>query len=228
MNLHHAYLIYGFHDGGMDVVDGLMESTSEARLRQDSSGQAHSQNGDVRIHRVDSCTIDDVRAVRDMAYQMPMGDGHAWVILSAGTLHEEAQQALLKVLEEPGQGVIVSVIVPPGTTILPTILSRCEIRHAAADESVSPIDAKKFLAANPKERLALVDTFLKSLDDDDVQGKTQALIFLDTLERLLFSEGKKLSPEKQTALSDIANMRGFLTGKSASIRYILEFLSLAI
>ncbi|MBP9821537.1 MAG: hypothetical protein KBC98_01490 [Candidatus Pacebacteria bacterium] len=228
--LHHAYLIYGFHDNGMGLVDGLMASINEVQA----------QNSNVRLHRVDSCTIDDVRMVRDMAYQMPMGDGHAWVILSAGTLHEEAQQALLKVLEEPGDGVIVSVIVPPGTTILPTILSRCEVRHAAQDESISPIDAKKFLSANPKERLALVDTFLKSLparphgssgaggDDEDIHSKTQSLIFLDTLERLLFSEGKKLSPEKQTALSDIANMRGFLTGKSASIRYILEFLALAL
>ncbi len=209
--LHHAYLIYGFHDGGMVVLDGLMEGNKS----------------DLRIHRVDSCTIDDVRMVRNMAYQTPLGDSHAWVILSAGTLHEEAQQALLKVLEEPGQGVIVSVIVPPGTTILPTILSRVLVLRAAQDESVSPIDGKKFLSANPKDRLAMIDTFLKSLDDD-VAGKTQALVFLDTLERLLFTEGKKLSPEKQAALSDIANMRGFLTGKSASIRYILEFLALAV
>lgn len=217
MALHHAYLVYGFHNAGMEALRALL-----------------GDGADVRMHRVDSCTIDDVRMVRDMAYQMPMGEGHAWVILSAGTLHEEAQQALLKVLEEPGDRVIVAVIVPLGTTILPTILSRCEVLHAKQDESISPIDAKKFLAANPKERLALVDSFLKSLDDDDVAGlpaqagKTQALIFLDTLERFLFSEGKKLSPEKQVALSDIATMRGFLTGKSASIRYILEFLALAI
>lgn len=210
--LHHAYLIYGFHDAGMEVLGALMG--------EDKS--------DVRMHRVDACTIDDVRMVRDMAYQTPLGDGHAWVILSAGTLHEEAQQSLLKVLEEPGERVIVSVIVSPGTTILPTILSRCEVLYSAQDESASPIDVKKFLASNPKERLALVDTFLKSLDDDDVAGKTESLRFLDALERAIFGDGKKLSPEKQAVLSDIATMRGFLMGKSASVRYILEFLALAV
>jgi hypothetical protein len=59
------------------------------------------------------------------------------VVAVAHTLTIEAQNALLKVLEEPPAGVTIHLVVPGRDRLLPTVLSRLQAGAATNDQTVS-------------------------------------------------------------------------------------------
>jgi len=70
--------------------------------------------------------VDQVRELRVEAFLSPMaGEGRAFVIDSAHTMNEAAQNALLKVLEEPPKGVTFILLAKSAKLLLETIRSRC-------------------------------------------------------------------------------------------------------
>ena len=74
-----------------------------------------------------SVGIEDVRRVQEKIYLKPLKGKTKAVILKAyNGLTIEAQNALLKILEEPPNNTIIILLVETGSQVLPTILSRCK------------------------------------------------------------------------------------------------------
>lgn len=72
-----------------------------------------------------SIKIDSIRDIIDKAYLSPYsGRYKIFILLEAHRMTEEAQNAFLKVLEEPSQTTIFILITPKPDNLLPTILSR--------------------------------------------------------------------------------------------------------
>lgn len=70
--------------------------------------------------------VDQVRELRVEAFLSPMAaDGRVFIIESAHTMNDAAQNALLKVLEEPPQGVTFILLAKNAKLLLETIRSRC-------------------------------------------------------------------------------------------------------
>lgn len=70
--------------------------------------------------------VDQVRELRVEAFLSPMAaNGRVFVIESAHTMNDAAQNALLKVLEEPPQGVTFILLAKSAKLLLETIRSRC-------------------------------------------------------------------------------------------------------
>jgi DNA polymerase-3 subunit delta' len=72
-------------------------------------------------------TIDTVRRLRSSAALFPLeSDRRILIVDDAETLLEPAQQALLKTLEEPPQGVTLIVLADESESLLATVRSRCQ------------------------------------------------------------------------------------------------------
>ena len=75
-----------------------------------------------------SVGIEDVRIIQKKIYLKPIKSETKAIILNAyNGLTIEAQNALLKILEEPPNNTIIILMVPSLEQILPTILSRCKV-----------------------------------------------------------------------------------------------------
>ena len=70
--------------------------------------------------------VDQIRKLRVEAFLTPMAaDGRVFVIYAAHTMNEAAQNAFLKVLEEPPQGVTFILLAKSAKFLLETVRSRC-------------------------------------------------------------------------------------------------------
>ena len=121
--------------------------------------------------------VDAVRAARKRAAERAMmTDGRVVLVQDAHRLHPNAANALLKILEEPPEGVVFLLTTDSEASILPTIRSRCAVytlsplsvadtARALAEQGVSLGDAKLLcgvyggqlgscLKSSTKERLA--------------------------------------------------------------------------
>ncbi len=87
-----------------------------------------SQNSSDTLHIVPtagSISIDEIRGLKGHIYQKPIaGEYKIIIIKEADTLTPQAQNALLKVLEEPPSHAIIILISNSSKNLLPTILSR--------------------------------------------------------------------------------------------------------
>ena len=88
-------------------------------------------------------TIAQIRSVRAEAYIKPhMGGKKIIIITLAERMNDQAQNALLKVLEEPPENVIFILIAENASMMLSTIVSRCVVLSLTAPDFV---DAAEYL-----------------------------------------------------------------------------------
>ncbi len=177
--------------------------------------------------------IDEARALAQAASLKAVG-GHTLFILGIGSITTEAQQALLKLFEEPQPGTIFVILVPHGV-LLPTVLSRF-MRYPknlgeGPEAGLMAGEAKEFLSSPYTARSEWIKKFLKKDDEDDSQREL-ARNFLDALEARLYARFSKESKpgEKEPAhvrdmregLQDIGHFRQYLADRSPSLKMILE------
>ena len=167
--------------------------------------------------------IDEARELIALAGLKNFSEATFFIALS--NITSEAQQALLKLFEEPQQGTTFVMILPHGT-LLPTLKSRM-LPYPTTEGS--PLYAYrgessvgKFLKAAGKERS---DTIAKMLKDDE-GVKERVLDFVNALE----VELSKNSRDKKVreGLEDIARVRDYLRDRSPSLKMLLEHLALSL
>lgn len=174
-------------------------------------------NPDLHIRQFETLGVDDARELSAFASLTGTG-GKKLFIIAAEALTREAQNALLKTLEEPAAGTYFGILVPRGALIA-TMRSRLiEMKLSAHERSAS--DAAAFLAAAPAARSKLI---AKLVEDKEKFGARE---LLDSLEEALRPDMKKRPV--RAALEEISRMRGYLTGPSPSVKMVLEHLALVL
>lgn len=218
--LHHAYAIVGDRTRGRAHVEALIT---------DELGMTLAANPDIHFFETDTYAIDDARLLKADHYVKSLG-ARSIFVASFASITSEAQQSLLKVTEDPVPNVHFFFLMPSLQGILPTLRSRFLIVHVDADESAGgktagaagASRAKKFLASTPPKRLEMV---AKLIEDKD---KSAVLDFLNELESLapaLVKEGKFAEAK---ALGETIKLRGFLQSRAASLKMILEHISVTL
>ncbi len=173
-------------------------------------------NPDVTVSRYpeDAFGIKDARALKERASQAPFGPAQVFVI-AFESITRPAQNALLKLLEEPGDATYFILVVPNTHILLSTVRSRLAYmgRHVAETETG---EADAFLKGTPAERLAILQPIIKKGD------RVQARRFCDALEVYLRSHGgvEKRAP----ALREVAFVRSYISDPSSSPKMLLEHL----
>ncbi len=174
-----------------------------------------------------SLGIEEVRNLQRFLKLKPYGGERKFVFISeAQALTEEAQNALLKTLEEPAESSSLILTAPDYDLLLPTIVSRCEtIQLPAASQinlSEKELAAAKekliqLLAASLGERFTLLEKW------GIYQDKEKAVAWLDGM--TLVARGLMLnSAEKEKYLSllkRIFRTKNFLSA-NCNLRLTLE------
>jgi DNA polymerase III delta subunit-like protein len=213
---HHAYL----YEGSQAQLGALVE---DARER---FGFTKEHSPDVHIRSFEKFGIDESRWLADVG-ALKSASGRALFVVGIASITSEAQQALLKLFEEPQQGSMYVLLVPHGT-LLPTLRSRTlEYPQMPAPARLGssqrePGQASAFLKASGKERS---DFIAKLLKDDEGQ-KERARDFVNALEAELHK--KTTSAKVREGLSDIAKVRDYLRDRSPSLKMLLEHLAISL
>src|SRR3989338_7364712 len=166
--------------------------------------------------------IDEARALTQLA-SLKNIEGEAVFLLALGSITNEAQQALLKLFEEPQSGTVFILLAPHGAFIA-TLKSRMlPYPKPIVEFSRSDLLAKDFLKMRGKERSDLIAKMLK----DEEGTKERVRDFVNALEAQLF-EGHQMSVKTREALQDIATMRDYLSDRAPSMKMLLEHLALSL
>ena len=132
--------------------------------------------------------VEVVRSLREDAFIRPNEAARkAFVLLEAQAMSEQAQNALLKVLEEPPQGVVFLLTVPSASALLPTVRSRAQIfsleggEPCAADPALLSSIAAAVCAPGEAELLFLTAPLIRDKDALRAVLEGLALLFRDAL-----------------------------------------------
>lgn len=175
-------------------------------------------------------SVDVIRKMREDAFILPNeADGKVYIIKQADTLQDYAQNALLKILEEPPKYVTFILLVSSKATLLETVLSRVSVislsgmdKGEVTDEQqeFADISAKQLagaLAARSEMKLlAATATLEKNYENLPLALDSLSLIIRDAL--VLEAGGQSsmsCAPKEATALTETYDAERLLNMLSA-------------
>lgn len=121
------------------------------------------QNPDVSVREFDRMAIADVRTLIHDAMLRPVHDDTRTFVIASDSILGDAQNALLKLFEEPNAHTCFYLIIPREDILLPTLHSRLSI--LATENVVSEHEAfSAFHRLGYRDRLELITKKLKAED----------------------------------------------------------------
>lgn len=211
-NLHHAYLIVG-------DVDISREKIGEAlsKMKIEISG-----NPDIQSLKYDTLTIDIARDLSLSVAQKDFGGDKKIFIVEADIITEEAQNSLLKVLEEPTPGTHFFIMMPQDI-LLPTLRSRLQIILLSNPE-IKTSKKESILNKSIADRLEIVKEITDGITDEE-KTKQDAITLLNQVESELYSRGVEKEAVNLRVCQDTRNA---LYDRGTPVKMVLENLMLSI
>jgi DNA polymerase III delta prime subunit len=199
------------------VVAGTADAIGPLREYLEREGVAAHGSADVLTRVYTFFGVEEARELRERAMLAAHG-AHRVFIIAAPSLTTEAQNALLKTLEEPAEGTLFFIIVPSPSALLPTLRSRVQLLEIAHEPDAA-IDVGVFLGAGGEARLKMLAPLLEK-GEDDKRDMASILTFLSSLERRL--------AKRPEALEAIYRARKFSLDKGALLKPLLEQVALLV
>ncbi|MBP6881229.1 MAG: hypothetical protein KBC35_01245 [Candidatus Pacebacteria bacterium] len=163
--------------------------------------------------------IAEVRGLIARAYQRPMEGSEQLLVVCTDFITHEAQNALLKVLEEPPVSTKFLFVVPPDLVMLPTLASRfCEMTGEIESLVQDNQNFVTFLSLSFGERIALIETKLKAGDISWQRAIKQGLI----------ARSNTLPKAEHTQMSVLEYVTRQLLTRGASNKMLLEHAALVL
>lgn len=201
-------------------------------------GLSGDANPDIIVRQFALFSVEDARALRDIASLSPVGGGGKAVVVAAERIFHEAQNAMLKLFEEPPEDTTIILIVPTMGVLLPTLRSRLVALPMDGARSAPSESARSLLDAAPAAREKIVAKLLdraKSDDDDQKQAaRAEALRLLEAIETKAHGAwaSGKLAPKDASAyallLRDLDRFIPILHQRSAPLKQIFEHVLLVL
>ena len=212
---HHAYGVAGNRE---TIVEELLAALAHC-------GFVAQGNPDFRVERYSLFGIDEARSLVEAGNRQGVTEGKKIFVVVVEKILHEAQNALLKLFEEPTPDTHFFLVVPTVQMLLPTLRSRLWLlappRVHDAEEDAR---AAAFLKAAPQARLKTVQTLLKNLDDEE-GGRARILAFLDALEETAAARPRAAAVQ---ALTEILSMKRYARDRAPSFKLLLEHLALVL
>ena len=207
--LYHAYV----------VVSARPEVGGEAVLSFiESIGVPTAGNPAVFARTYERMYTDDAD---EIVARMAIRDDKKFLVLTCMDVTREAQNKLLKAIEEPTPGTHLFLVLPSSHVALPTIRSRTQVVRMGVPAELS--DAREFLATPVGERIKRVGKLVERIKDEK-EGKQAALDLIDGVTAALYAR----DPRPYDVLADLSAMREYLFDSSPSIKQILEYVALRV
>jgi hypothetical protein len=215
--------------GNVQLVAGSAETIPPVLALLEREGISTRGNPDVYVRAYRHFGIDEARELSERAALRPVSGTRRVFVVATPGMTNEAQNALLKTLEEPAGDSLFFFILPSPTSLLPTVRSRAQIFSdmAASDAGITSesIDAKDFLAAPVRKRLDMLKPLLEK-DEDDKRDQAAVISFLSSVERSL-SE-RVVDAGVAEGLEAVYRARHYLGDKGALVKPLLEQVALLV
>lgn len=158
----HAYIINGERNAGKEFIaktfamalqcenkheEGEIEPCEECHSCKQAMSSNHPDIIFITHEKPNTIGVDDIRSQinSDVAIKPYSGPKKIYIINEGEKMTVQAQNALLKTLEEPPEYAVILILTSNVNTLLPTILSRCVLLHM---RPVKDHQIKTFLMEN--------------------------------------------------------------------------------
>ncbi len=208
---HHAVILSGNTESNKRLLFSLLEK----------EGIKREQNPDIFVHTAETVSVEDARMLSERQLRKSAGVGKKIFIVEFSHMTHEAQNALLKVFEEPTQDTHFFLLTEHGHALLPTLQSRLSRFEIEGEETVLPYEkeAKAFLGQSISERIEFLAPYIED------KNKDMAIAFVSALEVALHKVfSKDLAPVKDF-LKDLEQQRAYLHDRGSSVKLILEYIA---
>lgn len=194
----HAFIIEGEEGSGRHTLAKILAAAAVCEGENPPCGNCRvcdlvqrDGHSDVLTYAPEGATfkIDTVREIRDNAYVMPIeAKRKVNILLDCDKMNEPAQNAFLKVLEEPPEFMVFVLICQNAQSLLTTVRSRCVTLTVQNPELSEAADYIKLKTGRPDEDIeeALQNSHgnigkaLKMLDGTSAESFTAAKEFFES------------------------------------------------
>lgn len=217
---HHAFVIEAEIEEGITVAQAWVKKELGISLEN---------NPDVVVLRYGLFSVADARKVTEIASGAPFAGDSKVVIIAADRAYHEAQNALLKVFEEPPAGTSLFLVLPTLGGLLPTLRSRVQVLGTEVDtKPLVPEITHEFLKGTKEKRTALIKKLASGKDEEERrENRARVITLVNGIEQVAYSH-KKHDTQITALLKDVAVLRAHLYDRSAPVKMILEHLALVI
>lgn len=198
------------------LVSPSRDSVSESLWKElQSDSVAHV------FHNQTVIDIDTARAL--ISWANTPYEGNKTALVSFHTITIPAQNALLKILEEPHTGVQFILITTNKESLIPTLYSRLREYFLKDIDNDSNADALIFLTTQHGQRMKLpyIEKLLKAVDEEGRKDREGVRNFILTLVKILEKEKKSSS-----CILETIQMASYAADPSASGKALIEYLAL--
>lgn len=223
--LHHAYCILG---NSYDVTNEL------EKLFKKELNFSTVNNPDFWYGEFDVMDIEDSRVIKSSHQNKPTAGDKKIFVVSANFITEKAQNAMLKLFEEPRGDTHFFLVLPSLNNIISTFRSRLFIIDTSGAE-ISLINPRNFLNMNIGDRMKEVKKICESISDEE-ESKIEIIKFINSLEVALHADLRgldadkrgKMPMEKLRMFEELENIRQYAGEQSPSLKMLLEHISLIL
>ena len=197
--MHHTNLLVGSFPWACTLIPKENQETSS----------------DVSIREYARMSIADARTLIHEASMRPNERAYRVFIISCASILGEAQNALLKLFEEPNAHTVFYFVVPRVDILLPTLLSRFQIL-GTEERGTSSTDTTDFFNASYAERLSLI---AKKVDAEDS-------VWIQALVEGLATHAHQIKhPE---LIHDVLFLESYIHAPGSSKKMLLEHIALTL
>jgi DNA polymerase III delta prime subunit len=209
--MHHANIIIGREDC-KDLVFGILQKDLNFDIKA---------NPDFLLVENESFGIDDARDFGEWIMGKPLLSEIKVSLIISKSITHEAQNALLKILEEPPAGTHIFINLESRGGLLPTFISRVNFLDISQNDLEENINASKFLNSKIKERFALIRTLAKKEDKNYMKE------LIKDLEKI--SHDNFMSDYSKSEIAkNILRAKIFASARGASPKMLLEWLACVV
>lgn len=211
-NLHHAYIVSGSAEHGADGVLAVLEAR----------GVKTKGNPDVLALSFPELLVDNVRdLLLPFASLKPLGE-HKYLVVSFARANDQAQNALLKAVEESLGHTVFFFCIDAAGHLLPTLRSRCIVVESGKRKGESENEeAEEFLKESYEKRLARVEKMAGHVSK--TQDRAPVRVFVTGLLSLMHGRGAGTK-----TLRDLLDASRYLRLQGSSVKSILGHLAVSL
>lgn len=246
--MHHAFVIEG---------DIKQSRAALFDFLKNEFGMGLGHNDLILLDRGDF-GVENVQEIVDVNSRKPTVGMYKVIVVVLNSISHQAQNAILKTLEEPRPGTFIFILANTASIFLPTILSRVQVVRGVANASKSELgsvgtstvtsnnsddakqskkDVKKletldvqiFIKNSSSERLSQIKEILDLKSDEEI-GDGEIFAFIQGVEKIACEVAQKSKDARlNTLVAQIfTKVEDYMRDTSSSKKLLLEYMALRL
>ena len=233
--INHASIIFKPVSTFQSITDELVDSLLEGNLISEEY-----RSSDLLKVSYPSLGMDEAVQIGNFNSRRALGKNKVMIVSTEG-ISGPAQNALLKIIEEPAPNTFFFFIIPSKSQILPTLLSRfreLSTNHDSHRQQHPTLNAENFVVQPASNRLEIIKEIMAFLDNEKItKGEISEFISDVIKTRYEISKTADKKGEGQSAgakklskqqIKAIVAIEHFMRDASSSIKMSLEYLALNV